>query len=98
MSCPTSDPCKCVQVTIIDEEAVDGGGPMRDLFSVYVHVPMLWSSLQVHPCPKPHQENLEYISEVYCIHTYIQANSPYIFELVFLYLGTSDMSAGKPIH
>ena len=32
MSCPTFDPCKCVQVTFIGEEAMDGGGWAQAFF------------------------------------------------------------------
>ena len=34
MSRPTFDPCKCVQVTFIGEEAVDGGGPRCEFFAL----------------------------------------------------------------
>ena len=34
MSRPTFDPCKCVQVTFIGEEAVDGGGWAQACFFV----------------------------------------------------------------
>ena len=34
MSHPTFDLCKCVPVTFIGEEAVDGGGPRREFFAL----------------------------------------------------------------